>query len=76
MKITRILIVEDVGIAYEGGYAEWEISNVTPNRDIFMFMRMDYVHGGWECEISVNGKKTGTVISTMPMPSRKQPMTM
>jgi len=62
LKYPDGVIVEDTGIAYEGGYAEWEISNVTPNRDIFMFMRMDYVHGGWECEISVNGKKTGAVV--------------
>jgi hypothetical protein len=61
LKYPDGVIVEDVGIAYEGGYAEWEISNVTPNKDIYMFMRMDYVHGGWECEISVNGKKTGSV---------------
>ncbi len=62
LKYPDGVIVEDTGIAYEGGYAEWEISNVTPNRDIYMFMRMDYVHGGWECEISVNGKKTGTMV--------------
>jgi len=62
LKYPDGVIVEDVGIAYEGGYAEWEISNVTPNRDIYMFMRMDYVHGGWECEISVNGKKTGSMV--------------
>jgi len=62
LKYPDGVIVEDVGIAYEGGYAEWEVSNVTPNRDIFMFMRMDYVHGGWEAEVSVNGKKTGAMV--------------
>ncbi|MCC6620993.1 MAG: hypothetical protein IT385_07045 [Deltaproteobacteria bacterium] len=62
LKYPDGVIVEDVGIAYEGGYAEWEISNVTPNKEIFMFMRMDYVHGGWEAEISVNGKKTGAMV--------------
>ncbi len=62
LKYPDGVIVEDVGIAYEGGYAEWEISNVQPNKDIYMFMRMDYVHGGWEAEIAVNGKKTGLMV--------------
>jgi hypothetical protein len=62
LKYPDGVIVEDVGIAYEGGYAEWEISNVTPNKDIYMFMRMDYVHGGWEAEITVNGKKAGAMV--------------
>jgi hypothetical protein len=62
LKYPDGVIVEDVGIAYEGGYAEWEISNVTPNKDIYMFMRMDYVHGGWEAEINVNGKRTGNMV--------------
>ncbi|HRE88997.1 MAG TPA: hypothetical protein PK095_07630 [Myxococcota bacterium] len=62
LKYPDGVIVEDVGIAYEGGYAEWEISNVTPNKDLYMFMRMDYVHGGWEAEITVNGKKAGNMV--------------
>lgn len=62
LKYPDGVIVEDVGIAYEGGYAEWEISNVTPNKDLYMFMRMDYVHGGWEAEINVNGKKAGNMV--------------
>lgn len=62
LKYPDGVIVEDVGVAYEGGYAEWEISNVTPNKDVLMFMRMDYVHGDWEAEIQVNGKKTGSMV--------------
>ncbi|MFT7578511.1 MAG: hypothetical protein ACI9MR_000169 [Myxococcota bacterium] len=64
LKYPDGTIVEDTGTAYEGGYAEWEISNITPNKDLFMFMRMDYVHGGWEAEMQVNGKKSGTMICT------------
>jgi len=60
LKYPDGVIVEDVGIAYEGGYAEWEVSNVTPNKDLFVIMRMDYVHGDWEAEMQVNGKKVGT----------------
>lgn len=62
LKYPDGVIVEDVGIAYEGGYAEWEISNVTPNKDIYMLMRMDYVHGGWEAEMTVNGKRAGSMV--------------
>jgi hypothetical protein len=62
LKYPDGVIVEDIGLAYEGGYAEWEISNVAPNKDVFMFMRMDYVHGDWEAEIQVNGKKTGAMV--------------
>jgi len=62
LKYPDGVIVEDVGIAYEGGYAEWEVSNVTPNKDIYMLMRMDYVHGGWEAEMTVNGKRAGTMV--------------
>ena len=62
LKYPDGVIVEDIGIAYEGGYAEWEVSNVSPNKDVFMFIRMDYVKGDWEAEIQVNGKKSGTMI--------------
>ncbi len=59
LKYPDGTIVEDVGIAYEGGYAEWEVANVTPNKDLYIIMRMDYVHGDWEAEMTVNGKKSG-----------------
>jgi len=62
LKYPDGVIVEDTGVAYEGGYAEWEISNITPNKDILMFIRMDYVKGDWEAEILANGKKTGTMV--------------
>ena len=62
LKYPDGVIVEDAGIAFEGGYAEWEVSNIIPNRDLFMVTRMDYVHGDWEAEIAVNGKKVGTSI--------------
>jgi hypothetical protein len=59
LKYPDGVIVEDVGIAFEGGYAEFEISNVVPNKDLVMIQRMDYVHGEWEAEVHVNGKKVG-----------------
>lgn len=59
LKYPDGVIVEDAGIAFEGGYAEWEVSNVTPNKDVIMVMRTDYVKGGWEADVHVNKKKTG-----------------
>ena len=35
---------EDVGVAYEGGYAEWEIDGVLPKRDVIMVTRTDCAH--------------------------------
>ena len=32
LKYPDGVIVEDVGIAFEGGYAEFEVSNVSPTR--------------------------------------------
>ena len=57
LKYPDGVIVEDIGIAFEGGHAEFEISNVVPSRDLFMIARMDYVHGDWEAEVYVNDKK-------------------
>ena len=54
--------VEDVGVAYEGGYAEWEITGCTPKKDVVMITRMDYVHGDYETEMYVNGKKVGNSV--------------
>jgi hypothetical protein len=59
LKYPDGVIVEDSGIAYEGGHCEWDVSNVTPNKDLILIMRMDYVHGDWEAEMVVNGKKVG-----------------
>jgi len=62
LKYPDGVTVEDVGIAYEGGYAEWEISGCTPKKDIIVVSRMDYVHGNYETEMYVNGKKVGNSV--------------
>lgn len=51
--------VEDAGIAYEGGYCEFEARNLTPHKDLVILMRMDYVHGDWKCDMLANGEKVG-----------------
>lgn len=53
--------VEDAGRAHVDGYAEFRISNVTPNRPLVLLRRMDYVYGDYELELSINGKPVATV---------------
>jgi hypothetical protein len=62
LKYPDGVTIEDVGIAYEGGYAEWEITGCTPKKDVIMVSRMDYVHGNYETEMYVNGKKVGNSV--------------
>lgn len=62
LKYPDGVTVEDVGVAYEGGYAEWEITGCTPKKDVVMVTRMDYVHGDYETEMYVNGKKVGNSV--------------
>ncbi len=53
--------VLDTGIAHEGGYAEWEIHNVTPNVDLVIIRRMDYVRADYECEVFCEGQLVGVI---------------
>ncbi len=53
--------VADSGIAHEGGYSEWEIHNVTPNVDLVIIRRMDYVRADYECEIYCEGNLVGII---------------
>ncbi len=53
--------VADSGIAHEGGYAEFEIHNVTPNVDLAIIRRMDYVRADYECEIYCEGNLVGII---------------
>ena len=62
LKYPDGVTIEDVGVAYEGGYVEFEITNVTPKRDVIMVTRMDYAHGDFETEMWVNGKKVGNSV--------------
>ncbi|MCA9519702.1 MAG: hypothetical protein KC609_01960 [Myxococcales bacterium] len=61
LKYPDGVVVEDVGLAYEGGYAEWQVRNVTPGVDLIMLVRMDYVHGDAEAEIQVNNRRVGNM---------------
>ncbi|MEL6178187.1 MAG: hypothetical protein AAFS10_04495 [Myxococcota bacterium] len=54
-------LVADSGIAHEGGFAEWEILNVTPAVDLVIIRRMDFVRADYECDIFCEGKLIGVV---------------
>ncbi|HOI11925.1 MAG TPA: hypothetical protein PK313_15700, partial [Myxococcota bacterium] len=49
--------IEDVGVHFEGGHAQFEVFNVEPNRDVVMVCRIDYVRGDYEAEVHINGRK-------------------
>lgn len=50
-------LLEDAGIAHEGGYSEFVVKNLTPHQDLVIVRRMDYVHGDFQAEIHVNGER-------------------
>ncbi len=53
--------IEATGRAHVGGYTEFKIMNLTPNRPAVILRRMDYVYGDYELEYMVNGKSAGVV---------------
>lgn len=54
--------VEDVGIHFEGGSAAFDILGVEPDRDILLIARTDVIRGNFECEVTVNGRKTSNLV--------------
>ena len=69
LKYPDGVVVEDGGMAHEGGYAEWVVRNVRPGADLAIIRRMDYVYGEYEAELYIEGKKTGHM--TCPGEDRK-----
>jgi len=53
--------IESTGRAHVGGFTEYKINNLTPNRPAVILRRMDYVYGDYELEYFVNGKSAGVV---------------
>lgn len=47
-------MVEDAGVAFEGGQLDFELKNIEPGKDVYVIWRMDYVYGDWEADIDVN----------------------
>ena len=52
-------LVEDTGVAHEGGYSEFEIPNVIPDTHIAIIRMMDYARGDFEIMFNVNGRDAG-----------------
>ncbi len=69
LKYPDGTVVEDRGIAHEGGYAQWKIKNLTPGADLAIIRRMDYVYGEYEADLYIDGKKIGR--TTCPGEDRK-----
>jgi hypothetical protein len=61
LKYPDGTVLEGVGRAHVGGYAEFKVMNVTPGRPVVILRRMDYVYGDYELEMTVNSKKVGVV---------------
>lgn len=62
LKYPDGVMVEDVGVHFEGGYAQFEIYNLEPARDVILITRIDYVRGDYECEVTINGKKAANLV--------------
>ncbi|MBP8811168.1 MAG: hypothetical protein KBG48_29695 [Kofleriaceae bacterium] len=63
LKYPDGTVIEGVGRAHVGGFAEFKI-NVTPGRPVVILRRMDYVYGDYELEMQVNNKAIGVVNCT------------
>lgn len=50
-------VVEDKGVAHEGGYCEFRVKNLTPHQDLVMIRRMDYARADYQVEVHVNGQR-------------------
>jgi len=59
LKYPDGTVVEDVGRAHVGGYATYIAKNLTPNKELLVVRRMDYVYGDYELEFIVDGRSAG-----------------
>ncbi len=57
LKYPDGVVVEDTGVAFEGGQVEFELRHVEPGKDVYIVWRMDYVHGDWEAEVESNDRR-------------------
>jgi len=51
--------IRDEGIGHEGGFAEWEINNLTPGLPVVVVRKMDYARGDYICKVWVNDLVVG-----------------
>ncbi len=57
LKYPDDVVVEDAGVAFEGGQLDFELKNIEPGKDVYVIWRMDYVYGDWEADIDVNDRR-------------------
>ncbi len=57
LKYPDGAVVEDAGVAFEGGQLEFEMRNIEPGKDLYVIWRTDYVHGDWEAEVEGNDRR-------------------
>lgn len=50
-------VVEDKGVAHEGGACEFRVKGLTPHQDLVMIRRMDYARADYQVEVHVNGQR-------------------
>ncbi|MCA9558229.1 MAG: hypothetical protein KC583_06630, partial [Myxococcales bacterium] len=54
-------VVEDRGVAHEGGAVEFTVAGVEPGHDLLLVRRADHVHGDYRVGISVDGRSAGAL---------------
>ena len=59
LKYPDGTVIEDVGRAHVGGYAQFNVSGLKPGKPLAVIRRMDYVYGDYEIEFFVDGKNAG-----------------
>jgi hypothetical protein len=59
LKYPDGTVIEDVGRAHVGGYAQFTVGNLKPNKPLAIVRRMDYVYGDYEIEYFVDNKSAG-----------------
>lgn len=52
-------MIEDTGVAHEGGYSEFEIPGVIPDTHLCVIRMMDYARGDYELLMNANGQDVG-----------------
>jgi hypothetical protein len=59
LKYPDGTVIEDVGRAHVGGYAQYNVKNLKAGKELLIVRRMDYVYGDYELEFVVDGKNAG-----------------
>src|SRR5262249_696596 len=59
LKYPDGTVIEDVGRAHVGGYAQYKVLGLKPGKELLIVRRMDYVYGDYELEFLVDGKSAG-----------------